>query len=125
MATVFDFAVLIFVFGFLSLILDRDIVSEADAGPVPGPAMTVTACVLVFSAVYRRQRKLSRRAGAVALATMIAVPVVGSIAYSLARSELAVIPAFLGRYILSPFVLAAALVGAGVVVAAGILERRD
>ncbi|MCU1637988.1 MAG: hypothetical protein JWL94_635 [Microbacteriaceae bacterium] len=125
MAAVIDFALLIFVFGFMSLLTDRDLIEEPDVGTLVGPAMTVTACLLVFSLVYRRRPAgIGARALYATLGTMIGAPFVGSVVFAAGRAEVAIVPVFFGRYVLSPFVLSAAIIGAAVVFAAALLERR-
>lgn len=47
-ATVAYFAFVVCAFGFVSLLTDTDVVSQADAGPLVGPAATGSAVVTVF-----------------------------------------------------------------------------
>lgn len=123
-ATVLAVALLVFVGGFLSLFLDRDLVELPDAGTIVGPAMAVATCGVVFSFVFRRlPHGLGLRSGSASLWTLIASPAAGSIVYSIVRENLAVIPVFFGTYVLSPFVLSSAVIAGVVVGLAGLAER--
>jgi len=123
-ATVLAVALLVFVGGFLSLFLDRDLVELPDAGTLVGPTMAVATCAVVFSFVFRRPPLgLGLRALAASLWTLIASPAAGAILYSIVRENLAVIPVFFGTYLLSPFVLSSAVIAGVVVGLAGLAER--
>ncbi|GAB3135328.1 DUF6121 family protein [Marisediminicola antarctica] len=123
-ATVLAVALLVFVGGFLSLFLDRDLVELPDAGTLVGPVMAVATCGVVFSFVFRRMPLgLGLRALSASLWTLIASPAVGAILYSIVRENLAVIPVFFGTYLLSPFVLSSAVIAGVVVGLAGLAER--
>lgn len=123
-ATVLAVALLVFVGGFLSLFLDRDLVELPDAGTLVGPAMAVATCWVVFSFVFRRRPPgLGRRCVSASLWALIASPAAGAIVYSIVRENLAVIPVFFGTYLLSPFVLSSAVIAGVVVGLAGLAER--
>lgn len=123
-ATVLAVALLVFVGGFLSLFLDRDLVELPDAGTLVGPTMAVATCAVVFTFVFRRlPRRLGMRVLSATLWTLIASPAAGAIMYAIVRENLAVIPVFFGTYVLSPFVLASAGIAAVVVGLAGLAER--
>ena len=125
MAVVGNAALLVFAYGFISLIIDRDVIEEPDAGPLVGPAMVVTTCAVVLWFVLRRKpRGLGLRALAAALGTVIAGPAVGAVVYGIVRDEIGVLPVFFGRNILSPFVLCSGLIAALIVAAAGFVENR-
>ncbi len=110
-------AVLVAVDGIISLITDRDVISEPEAGPLIGPIMaTVAVGVLFFSILgglsptSRKTRLMVGRALSTALLIFLLSPLAGSIGYALGQPQLASgIPFFL-RYLLSPFVLASALI---------------
>lgn len=116
MATVLAFALIVFVFGVLSLTLDRDVIDEADAGPLVGVSMVVVALLVVLLITLREApAPVIGRTVTALLAVVMLSPLVGAIAYSAVRVELGVIPVFFGRYVLSPFVLASAGIAALVV----------
>lgn len=124
MAVVATIALIVFVDGFLSLILSRDIVQLPDAGPLAGPAMAAMVCLLVLLFVLRRRPvPLVARAVAVGLASTIVAPLLGGIVYGFVRGELVSVWVFFGGAVLSPFTLAASLIAAGVVASAGLLDR--
>ena len=123
-ATVLAVALLVFVGGFLSLFLDRDLIEVSDAGTLVGPLMAATTCAVVFSFVFRRQPlRLGMRVLSASLWTLIGAPATGAIVYSIVRENLAVIPVFFGTFLLSPFVLVSALIAGVVVGLAGLAER--
>lgn len=123
-ATVLAVALLVFVGGFLSLFLNRDIVELPDAGPLVGPAMAAATCGVVFSFAFRRlPRGLGLRALSASVWALIAAPAAGALVYSIVRENLAVIPVFFGTYLLGPFVLSSALIAGAVVGVAGLAER--
>lgn len=122
MAVVATAALIVFVDGFLSLILARDIVELPDAGPLAGPAMAVAVCLLVLVFVLRRQPEgLVARGLTAGLAATVVGPVVGGVVYGLVREEFASVVVFVGGSILSPFTLAASVIVAGVVIGAELL----
>lgn len=123
MATVLAFALIVFVFGMLSLALDRDVIDEADAGPLVGVSMVVVALLVVLLITLREApAPIVGRTVSAALAVVILSPLVGAIMYSVVTVELGVIPVFFGRYVLSPFVLASAIIAALVVLGHAVLR---
>lgn len=121
MAAVLTIALLIFVDGFLSLIIDRDVIDAVGAGPLVGPFMAATVCAIVVVFVARESPvSIGRRAVAGALAALVGAPAVGSILYMFARGQVGVVPVFFGHHVLSPFALAAAIVAGLVIFGAGL-----
>lgn len=118
MATVLAFALIVGVDGVLSLLTDRDVIVEPDAGPLVPVAMTGMCCALVFALAYRRRpRPPAGRALAAALGSLVLAPLAGGLAFALARGELASALVFFAGHVLDRFVIAAAVI-AGVVVLA-------
>jgi hypothetical protein len=117
-ATAGYLAALIALWGFTSLILDRDVVDYEDAGPLVGPAMAIAACVAVFLLALRARitqpALLGLLAGAVAYAGMA---IVGGIAYSLRRDTFTVMWSAIVHFGIGPFIVGAAIL-AGLVVGA-------
>ena len=123
-------ATLIAVWGFTSLLLDADVITEPDAGPLLGPAMAVTAGVVVSLSLWRLRKRTTLLSPTVATAASVYVLMllVGAVGYSSTRGELTWLVLFTARYALSPFVVGAALLAGLSVVflwAVTIRERRD
>ncbi len=109
-------ATLFAVDGLISLFADRNMITEADAGPLVGPIMTFSALCVVFVTVLSglrptpgRRRIPAARALAAGLAVLIIAPAVGSIVYALGQEQILSGLPFFVRYLLNPFVLVAAL----------------
>ncbi|MBX3091869.1 MAG: hypothetical protein KF801_05100 [Cryobacterium sp.] len=122
MATVLYGAVLVALDGFLTLLTNRDVVAERDAGPLVGPAMAVTALAVVFVSVVGGLRPASGprripvgRSLATAFIVYLLGPVAGSIVYVSGQEHLASGVLFFGRYLASPFVICSAVL-AGLVI---------
>ena len=123
-------ATLIAVWGFTSLLLDADVITEPDAGPLLGPAMAVTAGVVVSLSLWRLRKRTTLLSPTVATAASVYVLMllVGAVGYSSTRGELTWLVLFTARYALSPFIVGAALLAGLSVVflwAVTIRERRD
>jgi len=123
-------ATLIAVWGFTSLLLDADVITETDAGPLLGPAMAVTAGVVVSLSLWRLRERTTLLSPTVATAASVYVLMllVGAIGYSANQGELTWLVLFTARYALSPFIVGAALLAGLSVVflwAVTIRERRD
>ena len=118
-ATVTYGALVIALFGFISLIADRDFIVEADAGPLLGPWMVAVACAATFVALVRTQSRAAPWATAVvAAASAYALMLVaGGLAYMVTRGELIWALLFAARYAVSPFVVGAAVLTAVIVIA--------
>ena len=124
MAVVLTASLIVFADGILSLLLDREVIAAPDAGPLIGPLMAATVCGVVLWFVLRRlPRSLAARVVAAMLAAMVLGPLVGAVLYTAGRAELGVFAYFFGTQLLSPFVLASALI-AGVSVAGAELASR-
>jgi len=119
------FALVIAGFGFLSLLLDADVVPESDAGPVFGTLVIVVAGAILFMLLRRWLRTMPSGA-AVFLTAAVAVwgtqLVIGTVGYTLISARLAELLAYPIRHAISPFTLMAALVAGAV--AAGVLALR-
>ena len=123
-------ATLIAVWGFTSLLLDADVITETDAGPLLGPAMAVTAGVVVSLSLWRLRKRTTLLAPTVATAASVYVLMllVGAVGYSATRGVLTWLVLLTARYALSPFIVGAALLAGLSVVflwAVTIRERRD
>lgn len=109
-------ALLVAMWGGLSLLLDRDVVDYSDAGPLLGPAMAAVATVVTWLASWWVARTGHAVRGALIAASgsylgMLAVAVIG---YSLVAAA---------HFAISPFVVAAALLSPLIVVGTGALSR--
>lgn len=109
-------AILLAVDGFVSLLADRDVISEADAGPLVGPVMAVAALAIVFMAVLGGLRPTSGpprvpvgRALTAAILVYALSPLAGAIVFVLGRGNAATAAVFYGSCLTSPFVIAAAV----------------
>jgi len=126
LATVTYAAAVIALWGFVSLALDVDVIDQADAGPLLGPAMVLASCVTTFVAIIRSSpRSTPGLHAALASASAYgAMLLVGSVGYLLIRGDLAWFALFIGAYALSPFVLGAALLAGGAVLGSWALAKR-
>ena len=118
MATVLAFALIVAVDGVMSLVTDRDVIVEPDAGPLVAVAMAATTCAFVFILCFRRvPTTIALRAVVTALGAVVLAPLAGSVVYAMVRSEPAAAIVFFGRYVVDQFVIVTALIAASVVVA--------
>lgn len=109
-------AILLAVDGFVSLFSDRSVISEPDAGPLVGPIMAVVALAVVFVAVLGGLRPTPGRpvipvARALVTAALVYLlsPLAGAIVYLAGQETLLTGALFFGKYLASPFVIAAAV----------------
>ncbi|GAA3731622.1 hypothetical protein GCM10022239_05270 [Leifsonia bigeumensis] len=116
MVTVLYGAILLAFDGFVSLLADRDVIQEQDAGPLVGPIMAVVALAIVFVSVLGGLRPTSARpaipvARAVVTALLVYLlgPFAGAIVYVAGQEQLLTGVLFLARYLGSPFVIASAV----------------
>ena len=124
MAVVLTAALLVFTYGFASLILDRDVITQADAGTLLGPLMFLAPLAIVARSVLAPwAERVSRQAIAAATAAVLIGPAVGAVVYAIERSQLAVIPLFYVTYIVSPFVLLSGVVVGAVAAVTGFIDR--
>jgi hypothetical protein len=120
LATATYLAALIAVWGFTSLLLDSDVVTDRDASRLIGPSMAAAAAVVVFLAL----RSLAARASPwwTAVATSALSYAAMLLAAAIGRSLDAADPltglVFAGTYAASPFTILPALLAGLVVVGA-------
>jgi hypothetical protein len=121
------FALLIAGFGFLSLLLDADVVPEADAGPVFGTIIVLVAGAVLYLLLRRWLRALpspSTAFSAAALAVWGTELVVGTVGYTLITARVGELVAYPIRHAISPFTLTGAAL-AGVVAVMVLALRRS
>ena len=125
LATITYGAGVIALWGFVSLALDVDAIAQTDAGPLLGPAMVITACVITFAALLRVRNSTGPTVLALvaAASVYIGMLLVGAIGYTLVTADLSWFVLFVGSYALSPFVIAAALLAAADVLVVWALSR--
>lgn len=124
--TVAYLAALIALWGILTVAFDRDVVDYADAGPLLGPAMAASACVVTFVAVlgvYGATTPWPHVVSA-AVTTAVVALLVGAIGYGITRSDLAWMPAAFVHFAIGPFVPAAAVLAAVAVAVSRAVTRR-
>ncbi len=118
LATAGYLAGLVALWGFTSLIIDRDVIDYADAGPLVGPAMAVTMCIVVFLFSLRAKRTqpalLALITGAVAY---LGALLVGAVGYSLRVDTFSVLWPAVVHFGIGPFMIGGAIL-AGLVVGA-------
>ncbi len=109
-------ALLLAIDGVISLLGDRDVIVETDAGPLVGPIMAFFAVCVVFLSVLGGLRPVPGgmgipiiRALATGLVVYIFSPIAGAIVYVFGQEQLLTGVHFFVRYLLSPFVLSAAI----------------
>lgn len=114
LATVTYGASVIALWGFVSLALDVDAIAQKDAGPLLGPAIVLTACLVTFAALLRvRDRATPTGPALLAAASVyIGMLLVGAVGYTLITADLSWFVLFVGAYAVSPFVVGAALLAA-------------
>jgi hypothetical protein len=125
LATITYGAGVIALWGFLSLALDVDAIAQTDAGPLLGPAIVLTACLITFAALLRVGRRASPTGPALvaAASVYIGMLLVGAVGYTLVTADLSWFVLFIGAYAVSPFVIGAALLAAVDVVVVWALTR--
>jgi hypothetical protein len=122
LAAVTYLACVIAAWGILSLLLDRDVIDYADAGPLLGPAIALAAGVITWIVTWRSRTVL---APVIALfSSYLAMIVVGAVGYTLTSGLIARMPEVAAHFAISPFVAAAALLSPLVVLAARALAPR-
>ena len=126
-ATVTYGALVIALFGFISLIANRDFIIEADAGPLLGPWMVAVACVATFVALVRAQGRAAPWPTALgsAASSCVLILVAGGIGYMVTKGQPIWALLFAARYAGSPFVIGAAALSAAVVIALWFVEPRS
>jgi len=122
-ATVFYLALLVAGFGMLSLLLNRDVISDPHAGPVAGPVMTgvsvaiVLACLLSIAlrVPKEKQRVSPQTALLVGFGAYFFFAVAGGVLLGAGRGDPFGFVVALGTQLLSPFALAAGVLAFAVV----------
>jgi hypothetical protein len=119
MVTVLYGAILVAVYGFISLLADQDVITEPDAGPLIGPIMAVVVLTIMFFSVLGglrptpgrpRLRVPVGRAVGTATSAYLLGPMIGSIVYAFGHNQLLTAVLFFAHYLASPFVIASAIV---------------
>jgi hypothetical protein len=120
-------AALIALWGLLTLVLDRDAISETDAGPLLGPAMAASSGITTAIALWglRRRSTLGGPIVAAVASAYLAMLVVGTIGYWVGHGALAWLVIFPARYALSPFVIGAAVLSGAAVLFLWLVTVRD
>lgn len=110
-------ALLVALWGGLSLLLDRDVVDYPDAGPLLGPTMALEATVVTWLTSWwvARAGHPVRGAAVAASASYVGMLAVALVGYSLGA---------VAHFGISPFIVAAALLSPLVVVATWASSRR-
>ena len=119
LTTVAYLATVIAVFGFISLVIDRDVIDEPDAGPLLGPVIVAIASAITLRALVRLSGQpgpgavggripWSTAAGAAA-SVYVGMLLVGALIYAWARGEPLWLLFFAAQQAASPFIIAAAM----------------
>ncbi|HEV7848563.1 MAG TPA: DUF6121 family protein [Mycetocola sp.] len=135
-ATVLYFALVVCAFGFVSLLTDTDVVSQADAGPLVGPIATgsaVVAVLLYLLGIGRRYERDLHEAVAASIGDPVRLPLgravlvgivsyvvyvfAGAFAYSIVTAEIFSIVLFAAGSALSGFAIAVGTLAATISVA--------
>lgn len=119
-------AAVIALWGFVSLALNVDAISQRDAGPLLGPAMVLGAVVVTFVALFRVRARTSPTVAALVSAASVYVVMlgIGAVGYTIIRADVSWLVLFVGAYAGSPFVLGAALLSGLAVVGVWAATRR-
>ncbi|WP_100343555.1 DUF6121 family protein [Compostimonas suwonensis] len=108
-------ALLVAAFGILSLLTDRDVIDDPDAGPLVGPVMTVAAILFVLLVLVRvgratplaRQRPRLWLSLGVGLGAYLVFALVGALAFSIGTGAVLGFLGFAFSQLISPFAVAA------------------
>ncbi len=125
LATVVYLAALVALWGLTSLLLDVEVIGQADAGPLLGPAMAAVACVVTWLAARRRVHGVWLRAGAATVSVVAAMLVIGAIGYAVTRGDMAWLILFIGSYAANPFVFGAGVLAGLTVVSVESIRRLE
>ena len=121
-------ALVVAVWGILSLLLNADVIVQADAGPILGPVMVAVAAVALLLLVLRVMRTGESSVLAffgTAAAVYLLLLVVGGIGYTFIRGQVLWLLAFPLGYSVSPFMVAAALLAGLAAVLARSIGRAE
>ncbi len=128
MAAVFYGALLGAAYGIISLVTNQDVITVRDVGPLLGPIMAATACVLVFVSVLLSLRPRGDsprlpwlRAVMTALIVYLFGPVVGGVIVMFDRGDGFAGLFFFAQSVTGPFIAASALAVIPVVLFAPLL----
>jgi hypothetical protein len=135
-ATVLYFALVVCAFGFVSLLTDTDVVTQADAGPLVGPTATGSAVVTVLLYLLGLGRRYERnvhqavaasigdpvrlplgRSVLIGIVSYVVYVLIGAIAYSIVTAELFSVVLFAAGSALSGFAIAVGVLATVIAVA--------
>ncbi|MGA0567176.1 DUF6121 family protein [Rathayibacter sp. KR2-224] len=102
-ATALYAALLIAALGVLSVLLNRDVIDEPDAGPLAGPIAAGAAAAVVFVVLLVRARRSERRAHDIAIGPALLAGIGSYVAYTVAGG---VVVAVADPYRFVPFAVA-------------------
>jgi hypothetical protein len=113
-AAVLYAALVIAIFGLISLYTDRDVISDSSVGPVVGPVMTASSVLLMLFWMLRialrvpetEQRIAPGRALLLAVVCYLLFCAVGGFLVGLAAGDPIAFIGFFGRQLTSPFAIA-------------------
>lgn len=120
-ATVLYGALLIAALGVLSVLLERDVINDADAGPLAGPIACLVAAAVVFTTLLVRALRVPRHAHDIALGAVLLVGVGSYLGYAVAGGVVVAIAdpyrfvPFVVEQLIGPFAAAAGILSAIVV----------
>lgn len=122
MAAVLFGALLGAVYGFISLLTGRDVISEPDVGPLIGPIMAAAACAVVFLSVLFSLRPRGgplrlpwARSIITAAIVYLLGPFTGAVLVAIDRADSFAALFFFAESATGPFVVASALISVPVV----------
>lgn len=112
-------ALVVAVFGLLSVLLDRDVISDPNAGPIAGPVMAAVSVLIVFFALLSIALRVPREKQRVSVAAAVLVgfgayfffAVAGGVLLGAGRGDPFGFVIALGAQLFSPFALAAGVIG--------------
>ncbi len=124
MAAVAYIALVVMVWGIMSFTMSRDVIVDADAGPLLGPTIVLACAGLVLAICIRRRRLAPIGAGVTAIlgSIMIAAFLAG-VVLVFGSGRLLAFPVYFGSYIINPFILVAGALAGGVSAGATALPR--
>lgn len=116
LATVLYLALIICVWGFISLLTNTNVISER-VGPLLGPVIVATAAVIVFAGCLARIRNHNGwlLPVVVAASVYLAPAIIGAFVVVVSQADLAAGILFFAARATSPYVPAAAIIGAALI----------
>lgn len=117
LAAIVYIAAVVALWGILSLLLDREVIDYADAGPLLGPAMVASAGIVTWLVLLLTRRFRSPWPGTVAAAFLVGVAmlVVAAVGYGLVAAP---------HFAISPFLLGAVALAAITVLVTWVITPR-